>query len=55
MRLKINDMSHSFLDNSGNMKKVLSHVNFDDDISTLSLIGPSYSKYNYTFRKSIWL
>jgi len=41
MRLKINDMSHSFLDNSGNMKKVLSHVNFDDDISTLSLIGPS--------------
>ncbi|MGD1822821.1 MAG: amino acid ABC transporter ATP-binding protein [Pleomorphochaeta sp.] len=41
MRIKINNMSHSFLDNSGNMKQVLSNVNFDDDISTLSLIGPS--------------
>lgn len=41
MRIKIDDMSHSFVDNEGNMKEVLSHVNFDDDISTLSLIGPS--------------
>jgi polar amino acid transport system ATP-binding protein len=41
MRIKINNMSHSFESNDGSMKQVLSNINFDDDISTLSLIGPS--------------
>ncbi|MBK5201206.1 MAG: amino acid ABC transporter ATP-binding protein [Spirochaetaceae bacterium] len=41
MRITIKDLSHSFVTPEGKMKKVLSHVDFDDDISTLSLIGPS--------------
>jgi polar amino acid transport system ATP-binding protein len=41
MRIKIKNLSHSFIGNDGKMKRVLSHVDFDDDISTLSLIGPS--------------
>lgn len=41
MKIEINDLSHSFITPDGKMKKVLSHVNFNDDISTLSLIGPS--------------
>lgn len=41
MNISINDLSHNFIAPDGSTKKVLSHITFNEKVSTLAIIGPS--------------
>lgn len=41
MKITINHLSHSFISPNGEYNQVLSDINFDDEITTLAIIGPS--------------